>query len=114
MLVFLLAFLACLLTPVSSIAQQSQGELYLKQLIDRAEQAKLAGQREWHLLLHYRKGLFGGYESEQDDPGFFLSSNGKTDPSSELAATLAQFFSAELVGRSRQPASARSSLGTTG
>ena len=104
MLVFLLALLACLLTPVSSIAQQSQGELYLKQLIDRAEQAKLAGQREWHLLLHYRKGLFGGYESEQDDPGFFLSSNGKTDPSAELAATLAQFFSAELVGRSRQPA----------
>lgn len=104
MLVLFLAFLACLLAPAPSDAQQSDRELYLKQLIDQAEQAKLAWQREWHLLLHYRKGLFGGYESEQDDPGFFLSPNGKTNPSAELAATIAQFFSGDLVGRSRQPA----------
>ncbi|MEW6246705.1 MAG: DUF4105 domain-containing protein [Nitrospirota bacterium] len=65
---------------------------------------KLADEREWHLLLHYRKNLFGGYTSEQDDPGFFLSPKGKTDPQAELEATLAQFFSDELVGRSRQPA----------
>ncbi|MDH4244864.1 MAG: DUF4105 domain-containing protein, partial [Nitrospira sp.] len=74
------------------------------QLIGQAQQNRLAHQREWHLLLHYRKGLFGGYESEQDDPGFFMSPNGKTDPAAELAATLAQFFSAEPVGRSKQPA----------
>ncbi len=104
MLVLLLAFLTCLFAPVFSIAQQSDHELYLKQLIDRAEQAKLADQREWQLLLHYRKGLFGGWESEQDDPGFFLSPNGKTDPFAELASTLAQFFSTELVGSTRQPA----------
>jgi hypothetical protein len=103
-LVLFLVFLACLLAPAPSEAQQSDRELYLQQLIGRAEQAKLAWQREWHLLLHYRKGLFGGYESEQDDPGFFMSPNGKTDPSAELAATLAQFFSGDLVGRSRQPA----------
>jgi hypothetical protein len=100
----LLAFLTCLFAPVPSDAQQSDRELYLRQLIDRAEQAKLADQREWHLLLHYRKGLFGGYESEQDDPGFFLSSDGKTNPAAELNATLAKLFSDELVGRSRQPA----------
>ncbi len=64
----------------------------------------LADEREWHLLLHYRKSVFGGYVSEQDDPGFFLSPSGKTDPQAELDATLAQFFSDELVGRSRQPA----------
>ncbi len=64
----------------------------------------MAEQREWHLLLHYRADLFGGYTSEQDDPGFFLSPDGKTDPQAELDATLAQFFSAELVGRSKQPA----------
>lgn len=99
-----LAFLICLLNAVPSDAQQSDRELYVRQLIHRAEQAKLAEQREWHLLLHYRKGLFGGYESEQDDPGFFMSSNGKADPAAELASTLTQFFSAEPVGRTRQPA----------
>ncbi len=104
MLVLLLAVLVCILTPVQSSAQQSTQEPYLTQLIQQAEQAKLAEEREWRLLLHYRKNLFGGYESEQDDPGFFMSPTGKTDPSAELAATLAQFFSAELVGRSKQPA----------
>jgi hypothetical protein len=100
----LLFFLVSLLVPLSSSAQQSDRDPYLTQLIAQANQEKLANQREWHLLLHYQKGIFGGYESEQDDPGFFMSANGKTDPAAELAATLAQFFSAELVARSRQPA----------
>lgn len=78
--------------------------MYLAHLIQEARTQRLADQREWHLLLHYRPGLFGGYESEQDDPGFFLSPKGKTDPEAELEATLAQFFSSELVGRSKQPA----------
>ena len=46
----------------------------------------------------------GGYTSEVDDPGFFLSPNGKSDPAEELQATLTHFFSATLVGRSQQPA----------
>ncbi|MDH5741752.1 MAG: DUF4105 domain-containing protein, partial [Nitrospira sp.] len=100
----LLVLLVSLLVPLSSSAQQSERDPYLAQLIAQANQEKLADQREWHLLLHYQKGIFGGYESEQDDPGFFMSANGKTDPAAELAATLAQFFSAELVGRSQQPA----------
>ena len=104
MLLPLIALLACLLAPVLSDAQQSDRNFYQKQLIDQAERAKLSEQREWHLLLHYRKNLFGGYESEQDDPGFFLSPKGKVDPAAELAATLAQFFSADFVGRSKQPA----------
>ncbi|MDH5725014.1 MAG: DUF4105 domain-containing protein, partial [Nitrospira sp.] len=104
MVLSLLAFLVSLLVPLSSSAQQSDRDPYLTQLIDQAKQEKLADQREWHLLLHYQKGIFGGYESEQDDPGFFMSTTGKTDPAAELAETLAQFFSAELVGRSRQPA----------
>jgi hypothetical protein len=100
----LLVLLVWLVVPSPSSAQPLNGDAYLAQLISRAQQAKLADQREWHLLLHYRKGLFGGYESEQDDPGFFMSANGKTDPAAELAATITRFFSAELVGRSRQPA----------
>jgi hypothetical protein len=100
----LFVLLVSLLVSSISSAQPSDGDPYLVQLISQAEQAKLADQREWHLLLHYRKGIFGGYESEQDDPGFFMSANGKTNPAAELAATLTQFFSAELVGRSQQPA----------
>src|ERR1041384_8767944 len=76
---------------------------YLAELINKALQAELADEREWHLLLHYRKDLLGGYTSEQDDPGFFMSSDGKTDPQAELDATLKQFFSNELVGRSKKP-----------
>ncbi len=103
-LVLLLVFVVSSLIPVISNAQQPEHEVYLRLLIDQARHMRLADQREWHLLLHYQERLFGGYESQQDDPGFFLSSNGKIDPESELAATLAQFFSSELVGRSKQPA----------
>jgi hypothetical protein len=77
---------------------------YLVELVDKGLQAKLANEREWHLLLHYRNDLLGGHTSEQDDPGFFMSPDGKTDPQAELDATLKQFFSDELVGRSKQPA----------
>jgi hypothetical protein len=61
-------------------------------------------QRYWHLLLHYRSTLAGGVESEADESGFFLAPDGRTDPKAELQATLTQFFSTDLVGRSRQPA----------
>ena len=104
MLVPILAIAVTLFVSAIADAQPSDHERYLAQLIEQAQEKKLAEQREWHLLLHYRKGLFGGYESEQDDPRFFMSSKGKTDPEAELSATLAQFFSDELVGRSQQPA----------
>jgi hypothetical protein len=102
-IVLLLSIL--LLGPALAVdAGELPDNAYLVELIDRSLQAKLASEREWHLLLHYRKNLFGGYTSEQDDPGFFMSPSGKTDPQAELDATLAQFFSSELVGRSQQPA----------
>jgi hypothetical protein len=85
-------------------AGESPDSAYLAELIDKGLQTKLAGEREWHLLLHYRENIFGGHTSEQDDPGFFLSPDGKTNPQAELVATLKQLFSEELVGRSKQPA----------
>ncbi len=85
-------------------AQSPINEAYLARLIEQARTQHLADDREWHLLLHYRPKLFGGFESEQDDPGFFLSPEGKRNPQAELEATLRQFFSDELVGRSKQPA----------
>lgn len=90
--------------PSSANAEEAEGNPYLAHLISQAVQSQLAESREWHLLLHYRKDIMGGYTSEQDDPGFFLSPHGKTDPQAELDATLEQFFSNELVGRSKQPA----------
>jgi len=86
-------------------AQGPNDNPYLRELIEQAMQAKLADEREWHVLLHYQPNLFGkGVTSMQDDPGFFMAPTGKTDPQAELAATLAQFFSDELVGRSKQQA----------
>lgn len=85
-------------------AQAPPSNPYLEELLSHARALGLADEREWQLLLHYRSSLFGGYESEQDDPGFFMSSRGKTDPQAELEATLTRFFSDELVGRSKQPA----------
>ena len=97
-----LIFLFLLLPPFAAAAPTA--DPYLAELIEQSRQQHLASAREWHLLLHYRATLWGSYESEQDDPGFFLSSTGKTDPQAELDATLAQFFSQDFVGRSQQPA----------
>ena len=83
---------------------QTDKSAYFRELIQRASAAALHEQRYWHLLLHYRRTMAGGYESEADEAGFFLAPNGKTDPKAELEATLAQFFSPDLVGRSGQPA----------
>ena len=85
----------------SSWAAPSADVSYLNELIDRAAVAHLADEREWHVLLHYRRTLMGGIRSMQDDPGFFLAPEGKTDSQAELAATLTKFFSDELVGRSK-------------
>jgi len=97
--------LAALLILSAHIARtETLVEAYEEELIQRARDLKLAETREWQLLLHYRPNLITGYTSEQDDPGFFLSSEGKTDPAAELEATIRQFFSGDLVGRSKQPA----------
>src|SRR5688500_15974397 len=92
----------CLVTQLAKA--EANDSSYLHELIQRANAAALHEQRDWHLLVHYRPALNGGFESEADEPGFFLAPDGKTDPKAELEATLAGFFSPELVGRSRQPA----------
>ena len=64
---------------------------YIQSLIEQARQQKLFNDRYWHILLHYKKGLFG-VKSLVDDPAFFLAKNGKSDPKAELEATIAAFF----------------------
>lgn len=48
--------------------------------------------RQWHVLLHYRPGLMGGFKSLVDDPSFFNSRTGKHDPADELRETVKAFF----------------------
>ena len=45
---------------------------------------------EWLAVGHYQSDLFG-YESTIDTPNFFLSKNGKSNPKTELDATIALF-----------------------
>ena len=42
----------------------------------------------WLTLLHYKKKMFGGYESLIDDKNFFVSKNGKYDPQTELLSSI--------------------------
>jgi hypothetical protein len=104
-LYIVLLLFTLILAPVLPVdAGEPPENAYLAELINKGLEANLASEREWHLLLHYRENLLGGHTSEQDDPGFFMSPSGKTNPQAELDATLKQFFSDELVGRSKQPA----------
>jgi len=57
----------------------------------------LSNERYWHLLMHYRKNLFGGYRSEADGLEFFLAPDGRTDPYSELVANVRAFLQPEPV-----------------
>ena len=65
--------------------------MYLNDLLDKAVSLKLYNDPYWHTLLHYKKG-HTGYKSLIDDPGFFLSKQGKYDPEDELKETLKSFF----------------------
>ena len=103
MIHILLALIAVFSVPTQGLADTGS-HLYQQELIEQARQARLADEREWHLLLHYQNNLLGGVTSEEDDMGFFLSPDGKHDPQAELDATIIQLFSAEPVGRSKQPA----------
>ena len=102
--IVLLLFILLLAPALPVDAGEPLDNAYLVELINKGAQAKLASEREWHLLLHYRENLFGGYTSEADDPQFFLSPIGRTDPHAELESTIRSLFSEEPVGSSKQPA----------
>jgi hypothetical protein len=61
---------------------------YLQALLEHARPQRLADERLWHLLLHYRPALFGGFESEADGTGFFFHPDGKVDPRGSLKQRL--------------------------
>ena len=78
---FALSFITLL--PLSHAAQQN---------VTNDQLNKLSQETQWRHLLHYHQvGIFSPYESQADDPDFFLSEHGKTDPLAELKATLQAF-----------------------
>jgi hypothetical protein len=91
----------------ASPAPGSETDGHREALQESARSLGLADDRYWDVLLHYKPGLFGR-KSLVDDPRFFLSSQGKSDPHAELAATIDGFFSDErderLAPRCRFPA----------
>jgi hypothetical protein len=85
----LLCLILCCLPVVATASND-----YLAELVAAARAKKLSDQPQWRALLHYHaRTIASGVESQADDPDFFNSPNGKTDPEAELEATLAAFFS---------------------
>lgn len=81
---------------------------YLSELVTRARAARLAKRAEWRNLLHYKPNLLlPGVHSLADDPGFFNAPDGKTNPETELEATLAAFFVTREETETQQPAQCR-------
>lgn len=76
----------CLLLPLYSYAY-GQNSSTLTELLSQSYDAKLAEDEMWHKLLHYKKS-YSGYESEVVSDDFFYSKSGRTDPQSELTASL--------------------------
>jgi hypothetical protein len=79
-------------TTASEVTAAPGQRSYADELVEQARSLRLADQETWKRLLHYRKGLFGGWESEADGRDFFLAPDGKTEPRQELEATLRGFF----------------------
>ena len=50
---------------------------------------------EWLALVHYRPQMFGGYEGTIDSESFYLAEDGRTNPVSELQASIKLFEEAK-------------------
>jgi hypothetical protein len=80
------------LSLLSAPAAEEKSMSYRQEMVEKAIHAKLYDTHYWHILLHYKEGLFGS-KSLIDDDHFFLSPEGKSDPKAELEATIDAFFS---------------------
>ncbi len=96
-LFFVLSSFLVLLSAGPAHALDRESEAYLRTLVVAAQQKNLYADRYWNILLHY-KPSGSGMTSLVDDPKFFLSPEGKTNPQAELKATLAAFFQDPALG----------------
>ena len=90
----LAALLMSVCTAGTASAEPSSSDAYVERLVQVARAQRLASAEQWIRLVHYRKTLFGNWESEADGGPFFNAAEGKTDPEAELAATVRGFFGA--------------------
>jgi hypothetical protein len=86
-------FILCLPCAVSA---GEHPDSYRMQLFEKSRQTGISLERGWRVLLHYPDEAGG--KSTIDDPAFFLATDGKTDPDSELQATLEGFFAPAELG----------------
>ena len=87
-LFFLLFFVPL---PLFAAQVQITDPPYLSAVLELARQKELYKEKYWHILLHYKRGIFGT-RSLIDDEDFFLSREGKYNPEAELNATIRAFF----------------------
>jgi hypothetical protein len=80
-------------------------------LVQAAHVRKLASEKTWLRLGHWRRGWTGGFTSEADGDAFFLAKEGKTDPAAELDATLRGFFTSDAPKASGPPSRAPEASG---
>ncbi|MCK4739249.1 MAG: DUF4105 domain-containing protein, partial [Deltaproteobacteria bacterium] len=78
---------------------------YINELLIKAEEKDLHKSRAWEVMLHYKPSSFlnknatdAPVESLVDDPLFFLSKSGKTNPWSELSAMIDASFEDASLG----------------
>jgi hypothetical protein len=99
-----LAWLIVAVAALFAALPAAADEAYLRQLIERSRELRLAERPEWLKLGHYVTNLGGpGVHSLVDSPNFFTSAQGKGDPRAELEATLAAFFAPPPSGDAQHP-----------
>jgi Domain of unknown function (DUF4105) len=76
------------------VSHDASAATYLDELKGRSRDLHLSEQREWQRLMHYVSNLITpGVHGLADARRFYLAPDGKTNPQSELEATLTAFFS---------------------
>ncbi len=91
------ALAAALIALGSSRSAQAQARTrartaYVDRIVQLARDQHLSREEQWIRLMHYRKTLFGNWESEADGEPFFNAVDGKSNPEAELEATVRGFF----------------------
>ncbi len=81
------SFFICLFIIAPGRLAGETSPVYAEALINRAMELRLHEDRRWLTLVHYKKTL-RGTRSLIDDPKFFLSPSGKTNPRAELESTI--------------------------
>lgn len=85
--------------PLFSQDAATRDEEYISSLIKKSNGLGLYNDAYWHTILHYKKSLIHGYESQIDDPSFFFSADGKYNPEAELDETIRALFRPKEEGK---------------